>query len=973
LTSLHRAAFRLPAVGLLTVAALSIAMPARAAEAPLQPDAVVVVQGHGWGHGRGMGQWGAKGQADAGRSWSTIVTSYYSGVTIGTRSPTEDIRILLETSADVVVTSDAAFSVRWVGGGTFVASDETYRFFRARHDGTSYIVEKGPAASGPWTFVDKNTLPVRFQPGTTLLQHIENGGIVRYYRGLIDAFRTGTTSLRSINDVTMQGYLYGAVPREMPATWAPEAVRAQSVAARSYATYKRDNARAAGDPYDICATTSCQVYLGVAYRSSVAATTVVPLEHPSATAAVDATAGKVLFSGGKPILAEYSSSSGGYTAAGSVPYLAAVPDPWDSISPYHHWDAKIAGSAIESKWAEIGDLIRVDVTKRNGYGDYGGRVLEMKIVGTVKAVTITGDAFRSAFSWPSSGDVKSNWFRVLFWRGELASAPAKPAVVSGGSTTLPIFMRNTGNTVWPVGGVIRLATESPSKFAGPGWISTTRPSSVSANASVPGKSTVAPNEVARFDVGLNAGVVPPGLYFEKLRLVYDGLGPVSGWFTLEVPVVRGIVGFVRGNTWHFHSGGIADKVSSFGSSGDLPVVGDWDGDGIDTPGVVKGNVWYLNDGLDPNAEHVFAYGSSGDKPVVGDWNGDGIDTPGVVKGNVWYLNEGLDPNAEHVFAFGSSGDVPMVGDWNGDGIDTPGVVKGNVWYLNEGLDPNAEHVFAYGSVGDKPVVGDWNGNGTDTPGVVKGATWFLNNGFDPSAEVTFTYGLSTDTPIVGDWDGPPLATPGLVEGNVWRINMSFDSIAEAAVGYGSVGDKQVVGDWDGDGLDTPGVIKGNVWYLNNGFDPNGDVTFGYGTSTATPVTGDWNGDGKDTAGVVQGSTWLLTDGSGPFADVQFEFGSGTGVPIAGDWDGDGVSTPGIVVGNTWTLNNGFDSVAEIVFEFGSADGTPVVGDWDGDGVDEPGMVIGGTWHLNEGFDGTAEIVFAFGDGSEKPIAGRWVN
>jgi len=513
--------FRPPIAALIILSAVLLAPGRAGAATPLPSNAVLLVEGHGWGHGRGMGQWGAKGQADAGRTWQQIVLSYYSGVTIGTRPPDEDFRVLVETSSDVLVSADTQFTVKWIGAGTFAASDATYKFFRARHDGTNYIVEKAPAYTGPWTPVGTNTIPPRFMPGTTMIQHIENAGAVRYYRGFIDAIRTGTTSLRSINEVTMTGYLYGAVPREMPATWAPEAVRAQAVAARSYATYKRDAARAAGQNYDICATTSCQVYLGAAWRTSVASTQVIDLEHPDSTAAVGATAGKVLFSSGKPILAEYSSSTGGYTAPGSVSYLSPVPDPWDSVSPHHDWSAEVTASAIEAEWPEIGDLVGLSVTERNGYGEWGGRVVAMNVVGTIKTVSISGNDFRSAFAWPSDGDVKSNWFQVATYQGALAATPAKVATVTGTYGTLPILAKNTGSAAWTLGGGVRLATPDDSPFAGPGWISPTRPAAVSSNVSVPGKPYVAPGEIGRFVVRLNAFVLDPAV-----PCVDYALGPI---------------------------------------------------------------------------------------------------------------------------------------------------------------------------------------------------------------------------------------------------------------------------------------------------------------------------------------------------------------------------------------------------------------------------------------------------------------
>jgi subtilisin len=224
---------------------------------------------------------------------------------------------------------------------------------------------------------------------------------------------------------------------------------------------------------------------------------------------------------------------------------------------------------------------------------------------------------------------------------------------------------------------------------------------------------------------------------------------------------------------------------------------DWEIDPeVTTPGIVRGTKWFLTNGFDANADVVFNYGTSTDKIVVGDWNGDGIDSPGIVRGNTWYLNNGLDPNADVVFNYGSSTDRPIVGDWDGDGEDEPGIVRGNTWFLNDELDPNADHVFQYGSSTDKIVAGDWNDDGTDSPGIVRGNQWFVNNGFDPNADDVFFFGATTDVPIVGDWFGDGQDRPGIHRSNKWFLNLGFDQSAEIVFPYGLPSDRFVVGDWD---------------------------------------------------------------------------------------------------------------------------------------------------------------------------------
>ena len=221
----------------------------------------------------------------------------------------------------------------------------------------------------------------------------------------------------------------------------------------------------------------------------------------------------------------------------------------------------------------------------------------------------------------------------------------------------------------------------------------------------------------------------------------------------------------------------------------------------ETPGIVRGSLWALNDGYLGNPDHVFSYGRSSDKVVVGDWDGDGISTPGIIRGNTWFLNDDFDAFAEHVFNFGSSTDRPIIGDWNVSRPgDEPGIVRGNVWYLNYDLNAFADEVFSYGTATDKIVAGNWDGSedGSDGPGIVRGNRWFINNGLDPNADDVFLFGASTDSPIVGDWDAEGRDRPGIRRGNRWFLNLGFDPNAELVFYFGLSSDRAVVGDWDGE-------------------------------------------------------------------------------------------------------------------------------------------------------------------------------
>jgi hypothetical protein len=205
--------------------------------------------------------------------------------------------------------------------------------------------------------------------------------------------------------------------------------------------------------------------------------------------------------------------------------------------------------------------------------------------------------------------------------------------------------------------------------------------------------------------------------------------------------------------------GFANTEFFYGIANDIPVSGDWNGDGIDTIGIFRAGTFFLrNSNSTGNADLQVTFGGAGDLPVAGDWDGDGIDTIGVFRSGAFLLrnsNTNGFPNLS--FVYGTIGDIPVAGDWDGDGIDTVGAFRpstGFVFLRNSNTTGDPDINFFYGTAGDKPVAGDWNGDGIDTIGIVRGNQWLLRNtnttGF---ADFGFFYGTSNDTPITGDWDG----------------------------------------------------------------------------------------------------------------------------------------------------------------------------------------------------------------------------
>ncbi len=217
------------------------------------------------------------------------------------------------------------------------------------------------------------------------------------------------------------------------------------------------------------------------------------------------------------------------------------------------------------------------------------------------------------------------------------------------------------------------------------------------------------------------------------------------------------------------TGGFADVSFFFGQGNDIPLSGDWDGDGTTTIGVfriVSGTATFFlrNSNSAGFADVSFSFGAPGDIPVVGDWNGDGRDTVGVFRNGVFLLrNTNSAGMADSIVNFGLATDTPVVGDWDGNGTTTVGCYRrsnGFFYYRNDLLSGVAEGSFFYGLADDLPFAGDWDGDGRDGIGIVRltEGSWrfFLKNELSSGfADVSFNYGNVNDLPVVGNWNGRP--------------------------------------------------------------------------------------------------------------------------------------------------------------------------------------------------------------------------
>ncbi|RJK97035.1 glycoside hydrolase family 3 N-terminal domain-containing protein [Vallicoccus soli] len=191
----------------------------------------------------------------------------------------------------------------------------------------------------------------------------------------------------------------------------------------------------------------------------------------------------------------------------------------------------------------------------------------------------------------------------------------------------------------------------------------------------------------------------------------------------------------------------------YGRAVDETLVGDWDGDGVDTLGVRTGDRYLLTDGPTGPATRDLRIGRPGDQALVGDWDGDGADSIALRRGDLVFVRDGLEGPFRAPFRFGRAADEVVAGRWAPGGRDSLALRRGDVVSVTDRLGGPVTSSRSFGRAGDDLLVGDWDGDGQDTLGVRRGPRTFLQAAPGGPATTTVTAGVSSDLPLVGDWDG----------------------------------------------------------------------------------------------------------------------------------------------------------------------------------------------------------------------------
>ena len=355
---------------------LAAALAAAATAAPAQGASRVIVRGAGFGHGVGMSQYGAYGFAKRGRDHAFILAHYYSGTQLGKLTGPSETRVLLRNGARITFSGSVG-----VRGGRSLDPAQTYVAARALSGGGVVLRSAGGRDLGSYQ------APLRVagsSAGVLVAGRAANGVTGGRYRGDLE-LRPGTLGMAAINAVALEDYVRGVVAGEVPASWPVAVLRAQAVAARTYALATSKN----GDGFDQYADTRSQMYPGISG------------EDPRTNAAVAATGGEVVVFEGKPIVTYYFSTSGGRTedvensflGAEPAPYLKSVADPYDTASPRHRWTVRMTLGQAGARLGGLvkGDLRQIRVLSRGR----SPRVVRAQVVGTRGRTAVTGPQLRA--------------------------------------------------------------------------------------------------------------------------------------------------------------------------------------------------------------------------------------------------------------------------------------------------------------------------------------------------------------------------------------------------------------------------------------------------------------------------------------------------------------------------------------------------------------------------------------------------
>jgi Divergent InlB B-repeat domain/FG-GAP-like repeat len=231
-----------------------------------------------------------------------------------------------------------------------------------------------------------------------------------------------------------------------------------------------------------------------------------------------------------------------------------------------------------------------------------------------------------------------------------------------------------------------------------------------------------------------------------------------------------------------------DVCFGFGTSGDLPVARDYDGDRKVDVAVYRDGYWYVLRSSDGGVTALGWGGMTQDIPVAADYDGDGKTDIGVYRDGEWYILRSSDGGVTAVEWGGLAQDIPVPRDYDGDGKTDIAVYRDGYWYILRSSDGGVTAIGWGGMAQDIPVPRDYDGDGKADIAVYRDGYWYILRSSDGGVTSTGWGGMAQDIPVAGDYDGDGKADVAVYRDGGWYILRSSDAGMTSLVLGGAAGD-----------------------------------------------------------------------------------------------------------------------------------------------------------------------------------------